>query len=199
MRDYKLLLAGLVLLLLAIFIGIFAWLWNSNRKNIDPLPITASTNEDTSTDEDDSATTRILYVQAEDRLQVPLDDVIVRFESRYPKLQVLARYVETDELLDLPDLKALKSATTSDNNAIDENSRFIVNTDIIMANDKITKDRLAPLQTSLKALQAERNKTVDTADTNLENDDKRENTETSTDNKETRNLSSFSYALKERF
>ena len=197
MKDYKLLLAGLILLILAIFIGIFAWLWSSNRKNIDPLPIMASTNEDTSTDDDNSATTRTLYVQAEDRLQVPLDDVIVRFESRYPKLQVLARYVETDELLDLPDLSDSNNPTAFGNSASNESSKFIVNTDIILANDKITKDRLAPLQTSIKALQAERNETVDTADTNLENDDKRKNAETSTDNKEARNLSSFSYALKD--
>ncbi|MEN2750922.1 hypothetical protein AAIR29_04665 [Psychrobacter sp. FBL11] len=195
MRDYKLLLAGLVLLLLAIFIGVFAWLWNSNRRSIDPLPIMASTKSDTSADEDDSVTTRTLYVQAEDKLQVPLDDVIVRFESRYPKLQVLARYVETDELLDLPDLQASNNPTTPDNNAINKNSRYIVNTDIIMANDKITKDRLAPLQASLKALQAEHNKTADIINNSIDNDE-HENADTPNDNKEARNLSSFSYALK---
>jgi len=197
MKDYKLLLAGLILLLLAIFIGIFSWLWNSNRKSTDPLPIMVSTKEDTSTDDnDDSVTTRTLYVQAEDRLQVPLDDVIVRFESRYPKLQVLARYVETDKLLDLPDPKDSNNSSASSNNMSNETSRFIVNTDIIMANDRMTKDRLAPLQASLKALQAEHNKTVDTTDTSLD-EEKNDNAKTSNDNKEARNLSSFSYALKD--
>ena len=45
MRDYKLLLAGLILLLLIIFIAIFTWLWTSNRKNMDPLPIMANNND----------------------------------------------------------------------------------------------------------------------------------------------------------
>ena len=39
MRDYKLLLAGIILLLLLIIVGVISWLWLNNSKNIDHLPI----------------------------------------------------------------------------------------------------------------------------------------------------------------
>ena len=66
MKDYKLLLAGLILLLLAIFIALIAWLWTHNRKSIDPLPIMASENEPKAAKGDKTAKTvpdSILYVQ----------------------------------------------------------------------------------------------------------------------------------------
>lgn len=37
MKDYKLLLAGLILLLLTIFIAVFIWLWTSNQKKHRPI------------------------------------------------------------------------------------------------------------------------------------------------------------------
>ncbi|WP_321156209.1 hypothetical protein [Psychrobacter sp. LV10R520-6] len=73
MKDYKLLLVGLLLLLLIIIIGIFAWLWSSNRKNIDPLPIVANevANGQSSintSEEPNAIASNILYLQAEDKL-----------------------------------------------------------------------------------------------------------------------------------
>lgn len=199
MKDYKLLLAGLILLLLVIIIGIFAWLWSSNRKNMDPLPIMVSTNGETSTvNEDDPETvnTAILYVQAEDKLQSPLDDVIARFESRYPTVQIFTLYVNANKLLTLP------NTSTSDDNGVNKSSELIFNTDIIMANDKISKERLAPLQALLKESQAERNKNSINADhtaTNqaIDNDDENAKAPSPNDNKEARNLASFSYALRD--
>jgi len=199
MKDYKLLLAGLILLLLVVIIGIFAWLWSSNRKNMDPLPIMASTNGETSNvNEDDPETVNptILYVQAEDKLQLPLDDVIARFESRYPKVQIFTLYVNPNQLLTLP------NTSTADENGVNKSSELIFNTDIIMANDKISKERLAPLQTLLKESQAERNKnsikTSHTAtDQAIDNSDENAKTLSPNHNKEARNLASFSYALRD--
>lgn len=87
MKDYKLLLIGLILLLFIIFIGVLSWMWLQNRKNIDPLPIMSR--PDASADkssEKEAMTAKILYLQADERLQVPLDNVIVRFEARYPRV-----------------------------------------------------------------------------------------------------------------
>ena len=199
MKDYKLLLAGIILLILVIVIGVFAWLWSSNRKNMDPLPITVSTNGETSIDDEDGSDTTakiILYVQAEDKLQVPLDDIIVRFESRYPKVQVLARYVNPNKLLNLPDTNASNSNTLNN-----ETSKYIANIDMIMADERITKERLSPLQNLLKESQAELNKNQINSNniaTNkiTDNDDESSETPTPSDNNEARNLVSFSYALK---
>ena len=104
MKDYKLLLAGLMLLLLAIFVALIAWLWTNNRKNIDPLPIMASDNDSAIIKTEkatDTAPNSILYVRAAQNLQVPLDDIIVSFESRYPHIQVLTSYVSSNALLTL--------------------------------------------------------------------------------------------------
>ncbi|WP_350558090.1 hypothetical protein [Psychrobacter sp. CAL346-MNA-CIBAN-0220] len=191
MKDYKLLLVGLTLLLLIIFIGIFAWLWNSNRKNIDPLPITVSENGQSSTNnEDDSMTiaTNILYVQAEDRVQLPLDDVIARFESRYPKIQVLAHYVPANALFTLPD-------TSTSNNEL---SAFIVNIDIIIADDKLTQTRLTSLQATINNTQSEPNQSKINANGMVQDngDDATISNTSKTDDNEARNLASFSYAVK---
>ena len=136
MKDYKLLLAGLILLLLAIFIALIAWLWTHNRKSIDPLPIMASENESAAAKGDETAKTvpdSILYVRAAKSLQVPLDDIIVSFESRYPHIQVLASYVAPNTLLTLLD---------NDINA-NNDSDAAFNTDIIIANDRLSAERLA--------------------------------------------------------
>ncbi len=188
MKDYKLLLAGLTLLLLIIFLGILSWLWLSNRKNMDPLPITANENEPSSIDSAEytnTIITSILYVQAEDKIQVPLDEVIVRFEARYPSVQVLVRYVPSESLLTLPNTR------TSDNVP----SPFIVNTDIIIANDKLTQARLTSLQALINNAQTERNQIKINANGMVEGTTG-DLINQAPDNNEARNLVSFSYALK---
>lgn len=202
MKDYKLLLAGLILLLLAIFIALIAWLWTHNRKSIDPLPIMASENEPKAAKGDETAKTvpdSILYVRAAKSLQVPLDDIIVSFESRYPHIQVLASYVPPNTLLTLLD---------NDINA-NNDSDAAFNTDVIIANDRLSAERLAPLQAKLTASQHQDNQskananTVITEDeTDSENtDSENANSEQATaenDNKEARTLTSFNYALKDK-
>ncbi len=193
MKDYKIILAGLILLLLIIVIAIFAWLWSNNQKHMDPLPIMVSAHNDTSTvNEGDSDTinTTVLYVQAEDELQVTLDNIIARFETRYPKIQVFTRYVDANKLLTLP------NTDTSDDDGVNKDSPLIFNTDIIMADSTISKDRLAPLQALLKETQAERNANQANI-VNTSNDDQSSHTPTSSDNNEARHLVSFSYALKD--
>lgn len=197
MKDYKLLLAGLILLLLAIFIALIAWLWTHNRKSIDPLPIMASENESAAAKGYETAKTvpdSVLYVRAAKNLQVPLDDIIVSFESRYPHIQVLASYVPPNTLL-----------TLSNNDiAANNDSEATFNTDVIIANDRLSADRLAPLQAKLTASQHQDNQskananTVITADeTDSENTDSEQAT-TENDNKEARTLTSFNYALKDK-
>lgn len=202
MKDYKLLLAGLILLLLAIFIALIAWLWTHNRKSIDPLPIMASENESAAAKGDKTAKTvpdSILYVRAAKSLQVPLDDIIVSFESRYPHIQVLASYVPPNTLLTLLD---------NDINA-NNDSDAAFSTDVIIANDRLSAERLAQLQAKLTASQHQDNQskananTIITEDeTNSENtDSKNANSEQATaenDNKEARTLTSFNYALKDK-
>ncbi|MDN5619748.1 MAG: hypothetical protein L0G63_04560 [Psychrobacter sp.] len=202
MKDYKLLLAGLILLLLAIFIALIAWLWTHNRKSIDPLPIMASENESAAAKGDKTAKTvpdSILYVRAAKSLQVPLDDIIVSFESRYPHIQVLASYVPPNTLLTL----------SNKDIAVNNDSDAAFNTDIIIANDRLSTERLAPLQAKLTASQHQDNQskvnanTVITEDeTDSENtDSENANSEQATaenDNKEARTLTSFNYALKDK-
>lgn len=187
MRDYKLLLAGLILLLLIIFIAIFTWLWSNNRKNIDPLPIMANANESSATTQDEvnTLTESTLYIKAEEHLQAPLDDIIVSFESRYPHVQVVPSYVPASDLLTL----------SNANPSHDERSEL----DMIIANDSLSADRLTPLQAELKAAQDKINQDKE----NISNtDDKKVDTaETGaieTDNAEARTLNSFSYALRDK-
>ena len=135
MKNYKLLLAGLALLLLAIFIALLTWLWMNDRKEIDPLPIMANKSDTTApqNDEDVSpAAKSTLHIRATGNLQVPIDDIIVSFESRYPNIQVLADYVSSNTLLNV--------STTEIENG-DASSVF--DTDLIIANGSLSKERLA--------------------------------------------------------
>lgn len=191
MKDYKLLLAGLLVLILLIFIGIFTWLWSSNRKNADPLPIMATESEQsTSASGDDINTiaTSILHVQAEEQLQAALDDVIMKFESRYPNTQVLALYVPAKSLLTLP----------GTSNANNEPSSLPIHIDVIIADEKIAQTRLIPLQALLNDAQTKLNhseiNTRSTAQDNL--NPVNANPATSNDSIEARHLASFSYAVK---
>ncbi|WP_201617892.1 hypothetical protein [Psychrobacter urativorans] len=197
MKNYKLLLAGLILLLLIILIGIFTWLWSSNRKNMNPLPITVSEHEQSTTDtEGDAKTTaiNILYVQAEDKIQMPLDDLIIKFESRFPNVQVLAHYVPTKALFVLPDTSISDGTFSNEPSSLIDN--FVV--DVIIANDKITQTRLAPLQNLIDNTQTERNQSQVNANGMPQESVVADSaTSTETANNEARNLTSFSYATKD--
>ena len=199
MRDYKLLLAGLILLLLIIFIAIFTWLWTSNRKNMDPLPIMANNNDASTADTDENTIAKsTLHIQAEDKLQAPLDAVIASFQARYPNMQILTNYVPATALLTLSDNDFADSHRTDD-----ERTSFVVNTDLIIANSKLSKERLAPLQKQLKTAQDKhnQNKLNDSSaqDNPVEDGVNATDAEVAahakSDNNNTRSLSSFSYAM----
>ena len=199
MRDYKLLLAGLILLLLIIFIAIFTWLWTSNRKNMDPLPIMANNNDTSSADNDENTIAKsTLHIQAEDGLQAPLDAVIASFQARYPNMQILTNYVSSAALLTLSDNDFSDSHRTDD-----ERASFLINTDLIIANGKLSQERLAPLQEQLKTAQDKynQNKLNDssaqdkTAEDGVDETDAEVDAQTKSDNTNTRSLSSFGYAL----
>lgn len=196
MKDHKFLLAMLVLLILIIFIGIFAWLWSNNRKNIDPMPISFNeTREETIDSEEDTekVATDILHLQAEDDLKAALDDVIGYFEARHSNVQVIAHYVPTYRLMTLPDTS----------NSLP--SKYAVNTDIILANDRLPEERLSPLQNLLNDAQNEINNNSDTINSpaqddvvadNMTGDDEASEASVQSDNTQARKLASFSYALK---
>ncbi|WP_379544353.1 hypothetical protein [Psychrobacter sp. R86515] len=194
MKDYKLLLAGLILLLLTIFIAVFIWLWTSNRKNTDPLPIMASESEaDPSTKGDESReiADSVLYIRAEEKLQIPLDDIIVSFESRYPHVQVLAIYVPSNDLLTVPSSGSTK----------DKLSDFVFDTDMIITNDdSLSTERVSLLQSELQKAQ-DRNdqsqKSIDSASINDASDKNSNNSTTHNKDKEIHTLNPFNYALKD--
>lgn len=186
MKDYKLLLAGLILLLLTIFIAVFIWLWTSNQKNTDPLPIMASESEAdpiTKGDESREIADRVLYIRAEEKLQIPLDDIIVSFESRYPHVQVLASYVPSHDLLTVPSSGSTK----------DKLSDFVFDTDMIITNDdSLSTERVSLLQSELQQAQDSNSQSqkgtegVGTNDASDKNNDK-----------EIHTLNPFNYALKD--
>lgn len=200
MRDYKLLLAGLILLLLIIFIAIFTWLWTSNRKNMDPLPIMANNNDTSSADNDENTIAKsTLHIQAEDGLQAPLDAVIASFQARYPNMQILTNYVPSAALLTLSDNDFADSHRTDD-----ERASFLIDTDLIIANGKLSKERLAPLQEQLKTAQDKHNQNklndssaqVKKAEDGVDEADAEVAAHAKSDNTNTRSLSSFGYALR---
>lgn len=199
MRDYKLLLAGLILLLLIIFIAIFTWLWTSNRKNMDPLPIMANNNDTSSADNDENTIAKsTLHIQAEDGLQAPLDAVIASFQARYPNMQILKNYVSSAALLTLSDNDFADSHRTDD-----ERASLLIDTDLIIANGKLSKERLAPLQEQLKTAQDKHNQNklndsstqVKKAEDGVDEADAEVAAHAKSDNTNTRSLSSFGYAL----
>ncbi len=194
MKDYKLLVAGLILLLIICTV-LFTWLWVNNRKNTNPLPIMAGENEPKVIAEDDSETPisdSILHIQAEKSLQEALDEVIVRFESRYPNIEVETNYVPSRTLLTLSD--------NPSNNK--ENTDFIVSTDMIISNSSLPKKQLAPLQAELKAAQNEINQNQADSRQTVQNnkdsiiEDSAETGTTQNSHTDTRILNSYSYALK---
>ncbi|WP_394123436.1 hypothetical protein [Psychrobacter nivimaris] len=194
MKDYKLLLAGLILLLLTIFIAVFIWLWTSNRKNTDPLPIMASESEaDPSMKGDESReiAASVLYIRAEEKLQIPLDDIIVSFESRYPHVQVLASYVPSNDLLTVPSSGSTK----------DKLSDFVFGTDMIITNDdSLSTERVSLLQSELQQAQdrnGQSQKSIDSTSINDASDKNSNNSTTHNKDKEIHTLNPFNYALKD--
>jgi len=200
MKDYKLLLAGLIMLLLTIFIAVFIWLWTSNRKNTDPLPIMASESEaDPSTKGDESReiAASVLYIRAEEKLQIPLDDIIVSFESRYPHVQVLASYVPSHDLLTVP----------SNGSTKDKLSDFVFDTDMIITNDdSLSTERVSLLQSELQRAQDRNGQSQkstegsginDASDKNSDNSAHNNDTRTHNNDKKIHTLNPFNYALKD--
>ena len=204
MKDYKLLLAGLTLLLLLTIIAIFTWLWIHNRKNTDPLPIMANENEPTAITEGADKNTlsdSLLYLQIAENLQAPLDEVIASFEARYPYVQVTAHYVPATTLFMLPD-STISNTTTSNSELSDVSANIDmgVSIDMIVADDTLTAERLAPLQAKLKTSQKKTNQNKTTAalaDKNTQDHATDDKTGTIKSSTETRTLNSFGYALKD--
>lgn len=168
MKDYKLLLAGLILLSL-LLIAIFVWLWSNNRKNTDPLPIMSNNNKSVAMlneDETNILADSLLYLQVENNLRAPLADIITRFESRYPHVQVVTNYVSTSDIITLSKSDAHPSKP----------DKFVFSVDMVITNNISTKD--------LSTLQKELNITQD-------------NTLSDTDKLKAHTLNSFSYAVKD--
>ncbi|WP_352339471.1 hypothetical protein [Psychrobacter sp. 16-MNA-CIBAN-0192] len=188
MKDYKLILVGLLILLLIVAIGIFTWLWQSNRKNTHPLPIAVSQNEQSATDNADSAPASVLRIQAENSMQVPLNDVIAKFEQRYPNVQLLVNYVAPSVLFTLPNMSHPQQ----------NSSDFMVSIDIVIANSKISQTQLSRLQNILNVAQAERNASKINANGMTQETSQPNNIDPSinNDNNQARHLASFNYAIK---
>lgn len=184
MKDYKLLLAGLILLLLILVIGVLSWLWLNNRKNIDPLPILSSEDlksmqEKTEEDSDkvkNNTDANTLYIQAQEPLQVPLDNIIVSFEARYPHIQVLTNYVPATSLLILDNTNA---------------------TDLVIADDQLSDSLLALLEDELNS-NIKNNIVNPPAPIKNSSDIDSEtiNSEKTAENSEARTLNPFGYAIK---
>ncbi|MBO1531681.1 hypothetical protein J3492_10730 [Psychrobacter sp. F1192] len=199
MKDYKLILAMLILLILLIFIGAFLWLWGNNQKNIDPLPITFNERSNKVVNDEnkaDDSVVEVLHLQAENGLKTPLDDVISRFEKRHPNIKVSAHYVPSNVLMRLPDVDDIAHQRPS----------YSVNPDIIMANDSLSKAHLSPLQTLLNDSQNQKNAGTRADDSivldefkieKVSNDNDNTQPVAKNDNQEARQLVPFSYALKD--
>ncbi|MBI0425042.1 hypothetical protein [Psychrobacter sp. NG27] len=189
MKDYKLLLAGLILLLLTAFIAIFTWLWTNNRKNTDPLPVMVSTNESaTVEDAGDEALNQTLYIRAEKNLQAPLDDIIASFKSRYPRIQVSASYVPANVLLAVSKNEATK----------DSQLHSVFDTDIIIANEDLSIERIAPLQANIESTLQKENQQQTTVNTADVSDAENKDIDTSENNrKKIQTISAFDYAIED--
>ena len=204
-----------MVLIVLVLLGVFAWLLSSNQANSNPLPIlhddsmpiSAEVNEDT-----DTQATTILYLQAAASMQMPLDEIIMRFESRYPKVQILTRYVKTTALLNLPNASDIKNQV----------SPLVNTTDLLIANEKLSQGQLSTLQSVLNQMQnnnAQRRVSLNADHAkdklqetiNISSSNNSSNAVTNVPNiannvasnsidnsNEVRNLVSFSYALKDQ-
>lgn len=166
--------------MLMILVGVLGWLWFNNNKKLDPLPILSSDDERLAQDtaeadndevkEDRDANT--LYIQAQQPLQLPLDEVIVSFEARYPHIQVLTHYVPAASLLTLDNANA---------------------TDMVIADDQLSDSLLSLLEDEMNS--NVKNNVVNPPATNP--DSSSVNSEaTAVVDSEARALSPFNYAMK---
>lgn len=214
-KDYKLLIVGALLLALIVLVLICAWLWSHNRKNINPLPVVADTSaNEMPTEDGEPIHNATVHIKADTALERVIDDLIVRFESRYPNIQVTVDYTNKGALF-----------TVEANDAKEKGN--LVDTDIIMTDAKLANAQIQRLQETINQAQDERNQylqsqnpapttpeaseeTEASADTEISQAEKtqadstdadtQEQTSTTTDknNSEARKLSAFSYALKEK-
>lgn len=183
MKDYKLLLAGIILLLLLIIIMVISWLWLNNSKNIDPLPILSredakSLQKNAEEDSDsvkNNTDANTLYIQAQQPLQVPLDKVIVSFEARYPHMQVLTNYVPATDLLILDNTNP---------------------TDLVIADDKLSDSLLALLEDELNSNVKNNIVNAPSSQSSSVTDAENSESKTTTENKEARTLNPFGYAIR---
>jgi len=183
MKDYKLLLAGIILLLLLIIIMVISWLWLNNSKNIDPLPILSredakSLQKNAEEDSDsvkNNTDANTLYIQAQQPLQVPLDKVIVSFEARYPHMQVLTNYVPATDLLILDNTNP---------------------TDLVIADDKLSDSLLALLEDELNSNVKNNIVNAPSSQSSSVTDAENSESKTTNENKEARTLNPFGYAIR---
>jgi hypothetical protein len=112
MRRFKSILIGLILLIATSLMSLLSWMWQRNSHNINPLPIPANDIELSLPIEEDgpeqngtaaqSATalaTEQVLACADEQIQPALTEAIIKFERRYPKLNVKITYADSDRLL----------------------------------------------------------------------------------------------------
>jgi hypothetical protein len=108
MRRFKSILIGLILLIATTLMSLLSWMWQRNSHNINPLPIPANDIELSLPIEEDgaeqngtsaqSATEQVLAC-ADEQIQPALTEAIIKFERRYPKLNVKITYADSGRLL----------------------------------------------------------------------------------------------------
>lgn len=122
MQKFKSILIGLILLIATSLITLLSWMWQRNSHNINPLPIPANDTELTlpiegggvkghGTDVNgvgDNATagqnghplvTEQLQACADEQIQPALTEVMIKFERRYPTIDVKITYVDSATFL----------------------------------------------------------------------------------------------------
>jgi len=108
MRRFKPILIGLILLIATSLMSLLSWMWQRNSHNINPLPIPANDTElslpiDEGDNEVEDGNTSIvetlLPACADEQIQPALTEAIIKFERRYPKLDVQITYVDSPRLL----------------------------------------------------------------------------------------------------
>ena len=145
MKDYKILMIGILLLILIVLILLCAWLWSHNRKYINPVPVIADTSSnELSAKDSETIYNASVHIQADKALERILNDLIVHFESRYPSIQVTVDYMTK---------AALFSVQTNDADSKD----YLVDTDIIMTNNSLAEVQIEHLQNIVNQAQDHRN------------------------------------------
>lgn len=194
MRDYKRLIVGIASSLLIIIIGVFGWLWISNAKNANPLPIMASSDSQLAQG-DDNTVTVTLSVQAVDNLQMPLEDIITRFEYLYPKVNVTTHYVLTSSILTLSDVAANVAINADAYNNTSNQGAPIADIDIILTENKLKPDDLTALKSNSNILSKPSSESKVANKDTVKVDNNKKDLSVDKD-KEAWNITSFGYAIK---